>query len=103
MQDCYKIKDPQILIDYLKYHGRDAFHDFDYQLQTNYGYVHELENGEVVFFDNHFKHKAILFNSKKCFDEIVSQDKFPVDNPEPGMFDIEEDRMKTFHLQGDHY
>ena len=103
MEDCVQIKNPEELIEYLKQQGRDAFYDFNYQLQTNYGFVHELQNGEVVFFDNHFKHKAILFNNKKCFDDVISGDRFPVDNPEQDMFDIEGDRMETFHLQADYY
>lgn len=103
MQDCYQIKKPKELIDYLKKQGRDAFHDFDYQLQTNYGFVHELKSGEVIFFDNHFKHKAILFANKKCFKDILKKDHFPVDNPEMDMFEIEGDRMKTFHLQADYF
>jgi hypothetical protein len=65
--------------------------------------VHELKTGEVIFFDNHFRHKAILFNSKKCFKDILKKDKFPVDNPEKEFFEAEADRMKTFHLQADHY
>lgn len=103
MENCYQIKTAEELADYIKQHERDAFHDWDYQLQTNAGFVHELPNGEVAFFDSLFKHPAILFKSKKCFDDVVRQDKFPVDNPEPEMFDIEGERMKTFHLQADYY
>lgn len=103
MQDCYQIKKPKELIDYLKKQGRDAFTDFDYQLQTNYGFVHELKSGEVIFFESHFKHKAILFNTKKCFKSILKQDYFPVDNPDKDMFEVEGDRMKSFHLQSDYF
>jgi hypothetical protein len=103
MNDCYQIKTTEELTDYLKRLGRDAFHDWDYQLQTNYGFVHELENGQVAFFDNHFNQKAILFDTKKCFDDVIKADKFPVDNPDKEMFEIEGDRMLTFHLQADHY
>lgn len=103
MQDYYQIKKPEELIHYLKTQGRNAFYDFDYQLQTNHGFVHELKNGEVIFFDNHFKHAAILFKNKKYFDEVISNDRFPVDNPEQNMFDIESERIKTFHLQADYY
>jgi hypothetical protein len=103
MNDCHKIKSPEELAVYLKQFGRDAFHDWDYQLQTNYGFVHELENGQVAFFDNRFKQKAILFDSKKCFDNVIKADKFPIDNPNKDMFDIEGERMLTFHLQADHY
>ena len=62
-----------------------------------------MENGQVAFFDNHFNEKAILFDTEKCFDVIIKADKFPIDNPEQEMFDIEGDRMATFHLQADHY
>jgi hypothetical protein len=103
MPDCYQIKSPEKLIDYLKTQGRDAFHDFDYQLKTNYGFVHELLNGHVIFFDNHFKHKAILFDNKKCFEDVIKADRFPVDIPDRDMFDVEGDRIKSFHLQTDYY
>jgi len=103
MKECYQIKDPKELTDYLKEQGRDAFHDWDYQLQTNYGFVHKLKNGQIAFFDNHFNQKAILFDTEKCFDDIIKADKFPIDNPEQEMFDVEGDRMKTFHLQADRY
>ncbi len=103
MKDCYQIKEPQELIDYLEKQGRDAIRDWDYQLQTNYGFVHELKNGQVVFFDNHYNEKAILFENKKCFNDVIRADQFPIDNPDKEMFEIEGDRVKTFHLQVDHY
>ena len=103
MTNCYQIKTAEELIDYLKTQGRDAILDTDYQLETNCGWVHELENGQVAFFANNFQYQAILFDNKKCYDDIVRQDKFPVDNPEQEIFDIESDRMKSFHLQADHY
>lgn len=103
MKECYQIKEPNELVDYLEEQGRDAFHDWDYQLQTNYGFVHKLKNGQVAFFDNHYNQKAILFETEKCFDDIIKADRFPIDNPEQEMFDIESDRMKTFHLQANHY
>lgn len=103
MKDCYQIKEPEELADYLKKLGRDAFHDWDYQLQTNYGFVHKLKNGQVAFFDNHYNQKAILFETEKCFDDVIKSDRFPIDNPEQEMFDIEGERIRTFHLQADHY
>jgi len=103
MKECFQITTPKKLIAYLKKQGRDAFHDFDYQLQTNYGFVHELQTGEVAFFDSHFRHKGILFNNKKCFGDILKKDNFPVENPDKEMFEIEESKIKTFHLQADYY
>jgi hypothetical protein len=103
MNECYQIKEPRELIDYLKEQGRNAYLDTDYQLQTNYGHVHILKNDQVIFFDNSFKQKGILFYTKECFDEIIKADKFPIDNVEKNMFDLEDDRIKTFHLQADYY
>jgi hypothetical protein len=103
MNESYQIKDPDELADYLKQFGRDAVLDCDYQLQTNLGFVHELENGQVAFFDNHFNKKAILFSSKKYFDDIIKADRFPIENPENDMFDVDGDSMLTFHLQANHY
>lgn len=102
-KDCCQIQDPNQLIEYLALQGRDAFEDWDYQLQTNYGFVHLLANGEVAFFDNHFKHPAILFADKMFFDECIKSEKFPVDNPEQGLFDFENDRTRSFHLQANYY
>jgi len=103
MKDCYHIKTSKALIGYLKKHSRDAIIDFDYQLQTNYGFVYQLKNGEVIFIPNDLKSDAILFESKKCFDEIIKKDQFPIPNPGKDMFDIEGERMRTFHLQAEYY
>jgi hypothetical protein len=103
MINWYQIKEPQELIDYLEKQGRNAFHDWDYQLDTNCGFVHELKNGQVVFFDNHYNQKAILFETKKCFEDVINADQFPIDNPDKEMFEIERDRITKFHLQADHY
>ena len=103
MKDCYQIKKSKELISYLKKQGRDAIIDFDYQLRTNYGFVHKLKNGEVIFIPNDLKSDAILFEDKKCFDKIIKKDQFPIANPGKDMFDIEGERMRTFHLQAEHY
>lgn len=103
MKNCYQIKEPEELIEYLKKQGRDAIDGYDYQLETNAGVVHELENGQVIFFDYSFTEKAILFETKKCFDDVIKADWFPVENPDKEMFEIEGDRVKTFHLQANHY
>ncbi|MFT3946429.1 MAG: group II intron maturase-specific domain-containing protein [Agriterribacter sp.] len=82
MKECYQIKDPQELTDYLKEQGRDAFYDWDYQLQTNYGFVHKLKNGQVAFFDNHFNQKAILFDTEKKLKLKVNRTKSKVSQPQ---------------------
>ncbi len=103
MSEYYQIKSSKELIDYLKTLGRDAILDTDYQLQTNCGWVHELDNGKIAFFTNNFHHNAILFDTKKSFEEVVSKDKFPIENLEGEIFDIDSDSVKNFHLQAEHY
>ena len=103
MKECYQIKTSKELVEYLKKQGRDAFHDWDYQLKTNYGFVHELRNGQIAFFDNRFKHEAILFETKKCFDDVLNSEQFPLENPNKEPFEIEGKRMLTFHLQSEYY
>jgi hypothetical protein len=51
MQDCFEIKKSQDLVDYLKAtENKDAYDDFDYQMQTNYGFVYSLKNGANHFY-----------------------------------------------------
>lgn len=101
MTECYQIKSSQELTDYLKTQGRDAILDTDFQLPTNCGWVHELDNGKVAFFTNNFQHDAVLFDNKQCFDNIIKKDIFPVENLEGELFNIESDTIDTFNLQAD--
>ena len=56
MQDCFQIKTSQELVDYLKTgENIDAYDDFGYQLQTNYGFVYNLKSGQVAFIPNNFR------------------------------------------------
>jgi len=103
VQNSFHIKPSEELIEYVQKFGRDAYLDFDFQLETNYGFIHKLENGKIVFFPNNFKHDGILFDDKKCFETIIKNDKFPIENPERDMFELEIERIRTFHLQADHY
>ena len=57
----------------------------------------------VVFIPNNMNDDGVLFDNKLCFDEIVRNDKFPIENPGEDMFDMEEERIKSFHLQADYY
>ena len=104
MTNCYEIKKVEELFDLVTIiDKRSSHYDFDYQLQTNYGRVYELSNGQVIFIPRNFRGDGLLCQDKECFQDIVNSDKFPIDNPEQEMFDVEGDRMKTFHLQIDHY
>lgn len=104
MQDCFQIKNSQELIDYLKTtENIDAYDDFGYQLQTNYGFVYNLKNGQVVFIPNNFRGNGLLFQDENCFNHFVTADKFPIDNPGNSLYDTEIDRIKTFNKQIDFY
>ncbi|HUM46901.1 MAG TPA: hypothetical protein PLD84_08235 [Chitinophagales bacterium] len=103
MKDGYKLKSSKELIDYLTEQERDPFHDFDYQLETNYGFVHELKSGAVIFFPNNFRNEALIFKNKNCFNKVIKSDHFPVDNPEKDLFEIEIERIKVINTQADFY
>ena len=102
-EPCHCIKDSQELIDILQTQGKSEAFDFDYQLNTNYGFVYTLTGGEVVFIPNHFKGDGLLFDDKKCFDQIIEADQFPIDNPENSLYDTELERIKTINRQIDFY
>ncbi len=104
MQECYEIKKTDDLIKHLKINGRaDPYEDFDYQLQTNYGWVFELNNGQVVFIENNFTNDGLIFRDKECFNQTLVADKFPIENPEKSLYDTEIDRIKSIHKQIDFY
>ncbi len=103
MKNCIHIKDSQELIDYLQSHGKDEAFDFDYQLKTNCGFVYTLPSEEVIFIPHNFQGDGFLFDDKKCFDQIIEADKFPIENPEKSLYDTEIDRIKTINKQIDFY
>ncbi len=104
MQDCYEIKKTDELVKHLKSNGRtDPYEDFDYQLQTNYAWVFELKNGQVVLIGNSFRHGGLIFRDKECFNQTVNADKFPIENPDKSLYDIEIDRIKSINKQIDIY
>jgi hypothetical protein len=103
MKNCIQIKDSQELIDYLQSHGKDEAFDFDYQLETNYGFVYTLPSGAVVFIPHNFQGDGFLFDDKECFDKIIEADKFPIENPQKDLYDTEIDSIKTINKQIDYY
>lgn len=96
---CHHIKDSEDLIHTLHTQGKSEAFDFDYQLKTNYGFVYTLIGGEVIFIPNHFKGDGLLFDDKKCFDRMIEADRFPIDNPGNGLYDMELERIKTINKQ----
>lgn len=104
MQNCFEIKKSKELIEFLKTkEKKDAFYDFDYQMQTNYGFVYNLKGGQVIFIPNDFRNNGLIFKTKKCFNKYVDDDKFPIQNPEQSLYDTEIDRIKTINKQIDFY
>lgn len=103
MKDGIHIKDSQELIAYLHNQGRGNAFDHDYQLKTNYGLVYKLADGKVIFIPSHCRGNGFLFDDEKCFDEIIEADRFPIDNPEMSLYDVEIDRIKTINKQVDFY
>lgn len=104
MDDCYQIRKSEELIDFLKTNGNiDIYKDHGRQLQTNYGFVYSLKNGQIAFFPNNFRGEGLLFQDEKCFNHFVAADKFPIDNPGNNLYDTEIDRIKTINKQIDFY
>ncbi len=98
VKNCYQIKPTEELLKYLEEkHKRDYF-SMDYQLQTNYGSIYELDNDEIVFLPNHLKHSGILFKTKICFADTIQSDKFPIENPDKSIFEDETDRIIEIQL-----
>lgn len=96
---CYHIKDCKDLIHILQSQGKSEAFDFDYQLTTNYGFVYTLMDGKVIFIPNHFKGEGLLYDDKKCFDQMIKADQFPIGNPGNSLYDTELERIKTINKQ----
>ena len=104
MQNCFQIKTSQELVDYLKTtENIDAYEDISYQLQTNYGFIYNLKNGEVVFIPNSFRGDGFIFQDENCFNHFVAADRFPINNPGDSLYDTEIDRIKTINKQINFY
>lgn len=94
MNKLYQIINVTELIDYLNSMGRkDPLMDSDYQLQTNYGFIHELSNGKIVFLPNDLRGEGLLVSSKIELDRIIKEDKFPIDNPTKTIFENETNQL----------
>lgn len=102
MKDCYQIKPIDELLSYLKTLGRHVVED-GYQLETNAGWVHELHDGRVIFLAGTLRDPGLICESKGCFNQFIQKDHFPFDNPEQELFDVEYERIKSFHTQTPHY
>src|SRR5690348_10681183 len=104
MPTCYEIKKASDLINYLiNFEKRDLAYGFDYQLQTNYGFVYNLKDGKVIFLPNNFQGDGIIFDSQNCFKETLDSDYFPIENPNKTMFDVERERILQIHKNIDFY
>ena len=104
MQECYEIKTTNELVAYLKNNGKiNPYDDFNYQLPTNHGWVYELDNGQVIFIANTFRHGGLIFRDKECFNQTVKADNFPIENPNKNLYDIEIERIKSINRQIDFY
>jgi hypothetical protein len=100
----YEIMKAKKMISYLKKNGRkDPYFDFDFQLQTNYGFVFILKNGRVAFIPNNFRDDAILFNNRQSYQKTINSDFFPIENPDKSLYDVEIKRISTINKQIEFY
>jgi hypothetical protein len=85
------------LIDYLVFNQKELYNDCNRQLPTNHAYVYYLDNGEVLVFPNGYLPKAegLLLENKAILDEMLENDRFPIENPEKTIFEYERDALFT--------
>ncbi len=94
MYEPYEIKNTSELIEYLKSMGiKDPVMDSNYQLKTNYGFVHELTNGQLIFLPHDLRGDGLLVSTKMEFDKIIKKDKFPIENPTKTIFENETNQL----------
>ena len=90
MKEPYEIKIVSELIDYLNSMGiKEPLMDCNYQLKTNYGFIHELSNGQIVFLPHDLRGEGLLVSNKMEFDKIIKKDTFPIENPTKTIFENE--------------
>jgi hypothetical protein len=100
MNECFQIKSAEELIKLLEKDGKKPpLYDFDYQLQTNYGFVFNLADNKVIFLPNNFRDNGLIFENKKCFQEVLDSDEFPLENPERTLYDTEIEGIKRINEQ----
>ena len=104
MDKTIKIKKVSELINHLKKNGiDDPYLESDYQLKTNYGFVYEIKNGEVVFLPHDFRGQGLLISDKKEFKKLLKEDRFPIENPIKTIFEGESERLLELPSQVEHY
>jgi len=97
------IKDVLELVDYLKLFNKDAFEDFDYQLPTNYCFVFNLDNDKIVVIPNNFSGLGLLIENQKTLDLFIKNEKFPIENPEQDLYDLEISKIKNIPNEINYY
>lgn len=90
--NCWTVYDESYLVSYLETHKKNIL-DSDFQLETNYSSVYKLPNKEVILLTSSSfvgeERKGILFKNSECFDEIVKNDIFPLENICKTIFEVE--------------
>jgi len=90
MTEEFQIKEAENLIKYLSQNGKkDIVLDSDYQLESNYGFVYNLENGKVVFLPNDLKSKGLIIENKSIFDKMIEDDYLPIEDEFKNLFESE--------------
>ena len=102
MKEQFQIDKAENLIKYLNSNGREDI-DFDYQLETNAGFVFNLENGKVVFLPNDFQSKGLLIENKEIFKEMIENDYLPIEKEFKNLFETEIQQIQNINNEINNY
>lgn len=64
-----------------------------YQLNTNYGFIYPLKDGKRIFIPHDRRSDGILFKDENILKNILSEDVFPIENPNRNFLESEKDRI----------
>lgn len=79
--NCIDIHSVNELRNILKTYSKRE-NDFDTCLNTNYAYIYYLSSGQIVMIPNENSERSngLIFQNKKCLDECIKKDEFPLEN-----------------------
>jgi hypothetical protein len=90
--NCWTVYDESFLVSYLEAHNKNILNS-DFELRTNYSSIYILPNKEVILLTSSSfvgeERKGILFKDRECFDEMVKNDIFPLENINKTIFEVE--------------
>lgn len=94
--DDYEIKKFKDVESLLLFNNRD-FYSFNYQHKNN-AFVYEIDDEMVALLPSDLKSDGIVFYKKEVFLHCIESDKFPIENPEKNIFELNQSLLKNFKI-----